>query len=296
MSTSRRRDSYEDPSRTLTLQREYAQHLRAPFGELISVIRRRIGQDDIFGLELFSGNIEDPPVFRFESDPDKQDEFLDWLETQEEEEILTTIDRNNNQYVRHSYSRGLDFADEMLRQEGITIPAGMDNPFDTPVHQDELQRLYTRNYEELQGITSAMRQEISRELTDGFAAGLGPEEMAANLSDRVDKVGRHRATTLARTEVIQAHSDATLNRYEEMGITNVTVQAEFRTAGDRRVCPVCSALEGQTRDQPMTIDETRNETFTFNPSDSSIPDSLRGEFRKQPPLHPNCRCVILPVT
>lgn len=291
MSVSREA-SATDPTKTTTLQREYARRLRGALSRINAAIRRGIVTRDIFRL-----NVDDPPVFRFPSDADKQDAFMRWLRQQEDQELLTVIDRNNNQYVRHSYSRGLDFANRELRKADIEIPPGMDNPFDLPHNQDTLQQLYTRNFEELEGITATMNQQISRELTDGFTAGLNPREIARNVTDRVDKIGKHRATVMARTEVIRAHSEATLNRYEQMGVGGVTVRAEFQTAGDQRVCPVCGDLEGRTREESLSIDEMRTGTFTFDPERAAqeAATHLAGDFPYQPPIHAQCRCVILPV-
>ena len=74
---------------------------------------------------------------------------------------------------------------------------------------------------------------------------------------------------LTRTEVINAHAEATLNSYVEAGLEGVTVNAEYTTAGDDKMCPKCVALQGR----PYTIDEARGLI----------------------PQHPNCRCAWSPV-
>jgi SPP1 gp7 family putative phage head morphogenesis protein len=73
---------------------------------------------------------------------------------------------------------------------------------------------------------------------------------------------------LARTEIIRAHAEGTLNNFELAGLENVELQAEFLTAGDDRVCPICSALSGKI----YSIKEARGII----------------------PVHPNCRCTWLP--
>lgn len=259
-----REASKTDPTRTTTLQREYARRLRGALSRINAAIRRGIETRDIFQL-----NVDDPPVFRFPSDADKQDAFMRWLRQQEEREVLTVIDRNENQYIRHSYQRGLDFANRELRNAGIDVPPGTDNPFNIPIHRDTVQRLYTRNYEELEGITSEMSRQISRELSDGFAAGQNPRDIARNITDRVNKVGKHRATVMARTEVVNAHAQSTLNRYQQAGVEDVTTKTELLTAGDDRVCAICSGYEGEV----FKIKDARNMI----------------------PLHPQCRCTWLPV-
>lgn len=280
----------QDPTRTKTLRRRYAQRLRGQLAKLNAVIREGIAQRDIFSLN--QADPRPPNVFRFDSDSRKIDRFMEWLREQEDRGVHTVITRNDNTYIRTTYHRGIDHANRELRKLDVRIDEeAVENIFRRPIHQDAVQNLFTRNFEELQGITSEMNRQISRELSAGFTAGENPRRIASRITDRVDKIGKTRATVLARTEVINAHSTATLNRYERFGVEGVTVRAEVSTAGDRRVCPVCASLEGET----FTIDEARSGTWTFNPDDPEIPDSLKGAKRFKPPIHPQCRCALIPV-
>lgn len=242
---------------------------------------------------LYEGLATEIP-FQFPADVDdsvKIERFMSWLRTQLENDVLTVIQRNNNTYIRSAYGRGLDHAASALREAGVDVTEPeLQAAFNLPIHQESLQLLFTRNYAALEGITDEVAKQIADELTTGFSQGLGPREMARNITDRVDKIGKTRATTLARTEVINAHSQATLNRYERMGVDGVTVQAEFTTAGDNRVCPLCASLEGRT----FTIEEARSETFRYE-ADDDEPPSLSGTYNVRPPIHPNCRCAWLPV-
>lgn len=280
-----------DPTRTTTLRREYGQRLRGGYERVNARIRRGIEGNDAFGLR----SNQELPVFRFERDSDKVDAFMEWLRNEERQEVLTQISRNNNPYIRSAYHRGVTHADYHMNRLGIDTPDAEDI-FNAPTHRDTVEHLYTRNFEELQGINSRLNQEISRELTEGFAQGLNPRQMARNLTDRVNKIGKTRATTMARTETIRAHSEASLNRYEEMGIEEIGYKAEVSTAGDSNVCPICASLEGRTH----SIEDVRTGSFTFDPDASvidgtKITSSMRGQKRRMPPIHPNCRCALIPV-
>jgi len=144
--------------------------------------------------------------------------------------------------------------------------------------------LYIRSFDELKGITSALEKMISTSLAQSFAEGRGPYQIARILARRAtekgmdlsieDSMGRaisaeRRAVILARTEVIRAHSEANLNVFEEAKVEGVGVKAEWSTAGDDRVCPLCQPLEGQI----FTIAEARGKI----------------------PLHPQCRCTWVPM-
>jgi SPP1 gp7 family putative phage head morphogenesis protein len=115
-----------------------------------------------------------------------------------------------------------------------------------------------------------MDTQISRVLSESLSEGVNPREAASRLNDRVDAVGITRAQTLAQTEIIHAHAEGTLDRYESEDFTEVEVQAEHLTAGDSQVCPECASLEGTT----YTIQEARGMI----------------------PVHPRCRCSFSPVT
>lgn len=291
-----------DPTRTKTLRRRYAQRLRGRIAEINTEVRRGVRDRDVFGLELDLDRgrrrgragealAERVPAFRFETDDRKIEAFRDWLDRQLDQEVLSVISTDRNQWIQAAYGRGLQHAQTALRDSGIQVSEQeVQSLFNQPVHQDTVQRLYTRNFQALEGITDEVGKQISRELADGFAQGVGPEKMARSITDRIDSIGKTRATVLARTEVINAHSEATLNRFEEHSVDEVTIKAEFTTAGDARVCPLCLAREGEV----VTIQEARTETFEFSPGEDQ-PSSLAGEYPIKPPIHPQCRCAWLPV-
>ena len=260
-----------DPTRTKTLRRRYAQRLRGGFADINTEIRDGVRERDIFGLE--NEALADPldgRKFRFKTDDDKVEQFRSWLQRAQREEVLEIISRDNNEFIRSGYGRGIKHADARLREQGVEVPQeDLEAVFRKPVHRDKLQLLYTRNFQALEGITDAVDKEVSRVLTQGLAEGVNPREAARRITDRVDKIGKTRATTLARTEIINAHSEATLDRFERMDVDEVGVKAEWQTAGDSRVCPICASLEGST----FTIDEARGKL----------------------PAHPRCRCAFLPV-
>lgn len=105
-----------------------------------------------------------------------------------------------------------------------------------------------------------MDQQISRILAAGIGEGRGPYDIARQLNERVDKIGVTRSRMLARTEVINAHADASLNAYEEAGLEGVDVEAEWLTAAD--ACPEC---EEASNGGPYTISEARG-LIPFHPN------------------------------
>jgi len=100
-------------------------------------------------------------------------------------------------------------------------------------------------------------------LVQGISLGEGPRTVARRVRKAAD-IGRQRAETIARTEMIRASREAQRQLYTENGsVTGYRRQA----TQDARVCLACLALSG-----------TLQATDTIMPS------------------HPNCRCVMIPET
>lgn len=262
-----------DPTRTLTLRKEYAQRLRGILARINAEIRRGIVERDVFGLrstDLQAARSPDPlHDLSFERRDRAVEAFREWLAEQERKGRVDVFTANENTYVRSAYERGVQHADSALADAGVAAPEiGAAASLQLPVHREQLQALYTRNLTEWEGVTSAMNQQVTRELADGLAQGQNPRAIARAISDRVEKIGKKRATDLARTEIIRSHADATLNRYGQAGVEEVVGQAEFTTAGDRRVCPICESLDGNV----YSLEEARGLV----------------------PVHVRCRCSFLP--
>lgn len=263
-----------DPTKTTSLRRTYAQTLRGQFSALNTEIRAGVRDRDFFGLgsgEQLAPSDPDPlPDYPFPRDDKKIEKFEDWLRTQLDRGVLETVSRNENEYIRSAYNRGVTHADSKLNRTGVTVPEeALEGVFNAGAREETLQRLYTRNYAALRGITDETAKQISEEVSGGFARGINPNEMARNIADRVDSVGKTRATTLARTEVINAHAEGTLDRFGELGIEEVSGEVEWQATGDNRTCERCSSLQSRR--------------FTLK------------EARGRLPQHPNCRCAWIPV-
>lgn len=259
-----------DPTKTSVLRKAYERDLVNRFQALKKLVRATILDSDLSLNARFS----------FGTSGDKVGQFMDWIKRQERSGILEVRDGISmvaaartawqNKYLRSAYQKGISRAASQVRKAGATVDSSfVAQAFARPIHADRIGIVYTRAYSELQGITDAMDKKISRVLAQAMLEGRAPREIASLIEDAIDTIGIVRARTLARTETINAHADATLNTYEEAGVKGVEAEAEFATAQDNRVCPQCEALQGQV----FTLEEARGVI----------------------PVHPNCRCAWLPV-
>jgi SPP1 gp7 family putative phage head morphogenesis protein len=294
---ARNRPPKRDPTRTTDIRRRFEAEAVRRFQRLKSLIREALIELDVLGLRgrsakeginaaMFRAAFARDQVglsegaFAFERDPQKVRSFMAWLRAAERKEVLGIQEGVGLEsaaegawtrtYVETAYQRGVAQAGNELQGAGAAVEQGFIRAaFNRPVHADRAGIIFTRTFSDLNGITAEMDKQISRVLSQGILEGRNPREIARQLNERVDRIGITRARVLARTEVINAHAEGTLNLYEEAGVEGVELEAEWTTAGDDRVCPDCEEREGRV----MSLSEARGLI----------------------PLHPQCRCAWLPV-
>jgi hypothetical protein len=256
----------DDPTKTKTVRQRYAQKLRGGYARINTLVREYIGRRNRLGLEELTA-ADPPPDFSFDRNDDKIEGFREWLDGAQEDEVLDVISRNENRYVEQAYETGAKTANTDIRQAGLGEPdTDVATLLNQPVHEETIQRLYTRNFSELQGLTDEIGREVSRELSTALGEGAGPRDAASRITDVLGTVddgtprgAMARATTIARTEILNARHMAAAEQYERFGVQLV----EPILAPD--ACAQCIAL---AQDAPYTTSE------------------MRGLL----PRHPNCRC------
>lgn len=279
-----------DPTKTTTIRRQFMAETASRFRWLWLQIQKLVIDDDAFGLTVNVVN-QERQAWRFQTDEAKIRSFRQWFTRQVNAGVLIvdTLGKPwTAKYVSHAYRRGLANAWDRVRgrrrrRRGpslVEIPPDrlgaiarsreefLRLAFSQFERTGKAQLLYTRTYEELQGITEDMASRMSRVLADGMIRGDGPRPIARRLRNEINTLTRTRALTLARTETIYAHAEGTLDAFEELGIDDIVVEAEWLTVGDNRVCARCAALEGVV----LTVQEARGLL----------------------PRHPNCRCTWTP--
>ncbi|GAG53394.1 unnamed protein product, partial [marine sediment metagenome] len=220
-------------------------------------------------------------AWRFQTDAQQVGSFRTWLKTTTDAKILTTDGLTGkpwtDTYVDSAYKKGMlrgytDVHKEALAESSDfyqgTKKQFLHDAFGAPETISKLELVSTRVFEELKGINAAMAQGLQRELANGLVNGLGPKAIAKRMTDTISGLTKKRALVLARTETIYAHAEGQLDSFERLGVTQVGIMAEWKTAGDDLVCPLCNPLEGVV----MTIKEARGLI----------------------PRHPNCRCAWIP--
>jgi SPP1 gp7 family putative phage head morphogenesis protein len=269
-----------DPTKTKTLRSEHESEYYNRFRQLKGQLRTAIVERDTLhlGAQRARNAQPNPRDYKFLSDAEKRKRFEAWLGKQIDNGVLVVESpdgaRQGNHYsapyIRKAYAKGVRHAGIEARKRGYDVDEeSLADIFNTPVHRQKLEQLHTRVFENLNGITADMSDEIGDELATALSEGTNPRRAASSINDLVDKVGLTRARLLARTEIIHAHAEGTLDRLGRDGFEKVTADVEFSTAGDSRVCSICASLGGNT----YTLEEARGRL----------------------PVHPQCRCAWLPI-
>lgn len=225
--------------------------------------------------------------FAFQSDPAKVESFRKWLTTQFSVIVPPRAGESlENQwwtrFVEEGYRKGAGRAfddTQRARRALATTPEQLSffegtkeqflqQSFGRAVAVEKVQLLAGRVFTELKGVTDAMAQSLTRELTQGLAQGDNPLTIARRISQSIENIPIRRARAIARTEIIRAHAEGQLDAMEQMGLEEVGVMVEWSTAGDDRVCPLCSPMDGVV----FKIKEARGLI----------------------PRHTNCRCAHIP--
>jgi len=275
----------KDPTRTITLRSQFSKDMISRFNKISIAVRKKIVEEN-FLAPVKKTSVEMPNIIPLEDyeyrwSTRKKEQFMDWLQEQIDENVLETsygpvsgAEPWSNTYIQSAYQKGMVRARSDLRRAGLDIPTfgpsgdSLSAVFNRPFHADRVGLIYSRVFTDLKGVTSAMSTQMSRELALGMSQGKHPRQIAKNLTDRIDKIGKARGTLIARTEVINSHNQAALNEYESAeGIIGDEVQVQWWTAQDERV----RASHRERHAKVYEREEARE---------------LLGE--------PNCRCSLLP--
>jgi HK97 family phage portal protein len=123
-----------------------------------------------------------------------------------------------------------------------------------------------------QSMLDTDRDTLSKLISEGYTNGLGIPEIRNSITNKFEDISRVQSQRITRTEVMRASNLANIDAYKQSGVVEAK---QWLTAG---ATDDCSAYEGKTEKLDDNFYGTETE---FDSGD--------------PPLHPNCRCVIIPV-
>ena len=131
---------------------------------------------------------------------------------------------------------------------------------------------------------------LNRTLAEGVSNGESLSKLKKRVEVVYQKARGYRALRIARTETLKASNDATNDAYEQTGYVK-----EKKWYANPGHCPQCAAFDGKS----ITLKSSflaQGESYTYtdeNGEEQTKENSY--DSVDNPPLHPSCRCTIIPV-
>lgn len=130
-------------------------------------------------------------------------------------------------------------------------------------------------------------KQLRASLSDGILQGESTNQLRARVESVMGSASTMRADRIARTEVTRAQGYGDIQAWSQSG---VVTGKEWFTAEDEHVCAFCESLDGTTYGLNSNV-FSKGDSLTIG----SQTQSYNYDDVPSPPLHPNCRCTLLPI-
>lgn len=139
-------------------------------------------------------------------------------------------------------------------------------------------------------INRTQTKRVRKVLSEGIAGGEGAAALRKRLIDEHfnEDLTRKQAERIARTEAIWAWNEGAVQGYKQSG---VVTKKEWLTAEDERLCQFCEPMNGVIVGIEVNFFDRGED---FRGTEGGI---MKFDYDNigHPPLHPQCRCTIIPV-
>jgi len=143
-------------------------------------------------------------------------------------------------------------------------------------------------------VTETTRRSIRRTLAAGIDAGETMPELSARVSQVFEAATASRARMIARTETIWASHEGAQSAWEQSGVVE---SKAWLIADDERLCDFCAEMDQRYGPDAGGIPLADNFANKGDEISGGAAGNLTVEYEaiQYPPLHPNCRCDIIPI-
>jgi len=243
---------------------------------LISTVeqQRSLVVDSLESIAEKSEKIKDPETKSIARVKIADSEIFNIIE--ETKRIIADVEPEIMSYIIQQGSQALDFMN--LSQDNFSVDANIKD------------YLHSSSSKFVRSMNSTTRESLVKTLEQGIAEGEGIASLARRVNSVYDNFTTARSFSIARTETLRASNYGTLQAYRQSG---VVVGKEWLVALDERTCEFCLAMEQKYSQKNL------NESF-FDKGEKLIGLSggvlnLDYDDVEAPPLHPNCRCTVVPI-
>ena len=141
-------------------------------------------------------------------------------------------------------------------------------------------------------INTETEKQIRATLAQGMRENETIQELTARIMHVFGTASTYRAFMIARTEAAMAQNYSDVVAWEQTGVVE---SKQWFTAEDEHVCGFCHEMDGVTITLAQSFFD-KGDVMMFEDKNGK-PHEMTLDFRTigEPPLHPNCRCVLLPI-
>jgi HK97 family phage portal protein len=184
------------------------------------------------------------------------------------------ISRDAAPFVRGLLDIGLVEAMELVKPDAIVN-----------VSSPAVLRSLDTRLELIKSTATTSETELRASISESIGLGESRSQTIKRVREQFDT--RAKADRVVRTETIWAHNEGTTLAWEQSGVVTAV---KWDTVADDRRCKWCRSMHNKTMSLGSNFFD-KGESLTVD--DSTL--KFGYESIKHPPLHPNCRCQLIPI-
>ncbi len=226
--------------------------------------------------------------------------FMKIFEKQKQD-ILKEFDKNNKKAFKstdyqmlmkyyalyHIYLR--PELEKLISEEGIRAMSELNVDVEFNINTDKIKKELKQKIQLIAKNVDALTDEkIGKVVEMGLAGNMQPEEIKQELVKVFDDLQSRRLETIVRTEAIRFGTYAEQSAREQSGVVK---SKQWRTAIDERVCEYCGKMHGKK----IWLQEDFFKKGSVMLGNNWGKMKLDYEDVVGSPLHPNCRCDMIPL-
>ena len=220
---------------------------------------------------------------------------------QQKKDILKKFDQDNKKgFKKYDYQLLLKYytlyhiflrptVEEIMVQEGLRAMSELNVDIEFNPNTDKIKKELKQKIQLIAKNVDALTDEkIGKVVEMGLAGNMQPEEIKKELVKVFDELQGRRLETIVRTEAIRFGTYAEQSAREQSGVVQ---SKQWWTAIDERVCEYCGKMHGKK----VALQEDFFQKGSVMLGNNWGKLKLEYENVIGSPLHPNCRCDMIPL-
>lgn len=194
----------------------------------------------------------------------------------------------NNSFSNELFKIFAIIVDEIGTEAFNKLVEGSFDPY-TETIQDFLKN---NSLKVAKGVNAETEKQIRATLAQGIRENETVQELSARIMQVFGTASTYRAYMIAQTESAMAENYADVQAWTQTG---VVIAKEWYTARDENVCGFCHDMDKKVIPLDEAFFEKGDITEFIDGKGNAHAMTLDYRTIGEPPLHPNCRCVLLPI-